>query len=254
MVEVCLVRYFLDITYRGTNYHGWQNQQNAISIQEEIETACKKILGKPVSITGSGRTDTGVHAFQQIAHVDIDDEVDIAQLKYRLNSLLSKDISINDIVKVTPTSHARFDAEKRSYIYQIHKDKSPFKVGVSYYFRKEIDLDEIRKACTVIKEWRDFESLSKVQTEVNHFNCEIFSIEWRETNDGYEFFVCANRFLRGMVRTMVGLLLDEGASKLSLDNLISILEQRDRRAASRAVPAEGLFLSEVVYPEHIYIK
>ena len=248
------MRYFLDISYCGTQYHGWQNQTNASSVQETIEEGLSKILREKVSVTGSGRTDTGVHAKQQIAHFDSDLIQDQAKFQFQLNSLLPNDIAIKDLRKVQDSAHARFDAVKRSYQYFINCKKDPFKRGLSYYFRKDLDKDQIEKGCQLIKETTDFQSFSKVQTEVNNFLCEIHEISWQETNDGHVLYVCANRFLRGMVRTIVGTLLDVGTGKLSIEDLSYILEKRDRKEASRSVPAEGLFLYQVKYPKNIYLR
>lgn len=242
----------MDITYRGTQFNGWQTQPNGTTIQEEIEKGLKMLLKKDTPLSGSGRTDTGVHATQQIAHFDAD-EMDASQLTYKLNSFLPKDIAINSITQVSEEAHARFAAESRKYHYQLHQAKDPFKDGLSYYFTLKLDVAEINRACEIIRNWQNFECFSRVHTEVNHFNCEVFDAKWIQDGSKHLFIIQANRFLRGMVRAVVGTLIDVGMGKTSLTELKEILESRDRKKAGRAVPAEGLYLQEVTYPKKIYL-
>lgn len=246
------MRYFLDISYKGTNYHGWQIQSNGNTIQAEIENALSTIFQKTISIVGSGRTDKGVHATQQIAHVELDKPFELENLKYKLNSFLPSDISINNITRVTSEAHARFDATKRTYHYHLHHEKNPFKQDSSYYFSQEINGELISEGCKIICDWENFECFSKVHTEVNNFNCQIFTARWEQNETHSRFVVEANRFLRGMVRAMVGTLLDVGTGKTSIDDLKNILKSNDRSLAGRAVPAQGLFLEKIEYPEKIY--
>ncbi len=222
-------------------------------MQEEIEKALSTILKKESSILGSGRTDTGVHASQQIAHFDTDHKIDTSQLVFKLNSFLGDSIAINSIRRVKDNVSARFEATSRKYHYHIHQSKDPFKVGLSYYFKPELNVELINKACDIIKGWKNFECFSKVHTEVNHFNCDIFQTKWIQDETNHLFEVSANRFLRGMVRAMVGTLLNVGLEKTSIDDLQLILESNDRRKAGRAVPPEGLYLQEVIYPTDIYL-
>lgn len=247
------MRYFLDIAYVGTAFHGWQIQKNANSVQAEINNALSTILGVATECLGSGRTDTGVHSTNQIAHFDSSDKIDESYLSYRLNSLLSKEIAINSCKRVKEDAHARFDADLRSYEYHILQKKNPFRNGQAYFLSNNVDIEIINQACELLSEWKDFEAFSKVKTEVNNFNCDIHEIRWEETNEGSIFHVSANRFLRGMVRAMVGTLLEVGQSKMSLSQLVEVLESKDRRKAGRAVPPEGLYLTKVKYPEHIFI-
>jgi tRNA pseudouridine38-40 synthase len=247
------VRYFLDINYKGTHYHGWQVQPNGNTIQAELENALSIILKTEISIVGSGRTDTGVHASQQIAHFEYPDPIDPAKMVYKLNSFLPKDIGIAGLQKVSDEAHARFDATKRTYHYHIHRTKNPFKTETSYYFSQEVSTDLILDGCKIIGEWQNFESFSKVHTEVNNFNCEIFDIDWIEKKNNSLFIIQANRFLRGMVRAIVGTLLDVGMKKTSLDELKELLKKNDRSLAGRAVPAHGLFLEKIEYPDNIYL-
>lgn len=248
------MRYFLDISYNGSNYHGWQVQTNANSVQETIESAISKILTSSIQITGSGRTDTGVHAIQQVAHFDNNKSFDTAQLVYQLNSMLPWDISINNCYLVPDEAHARFDAVERAYKYFIHQKKDPFVHGQSYYFKPVLDVQAIEKACEILKECEDFESFSKVKTDVTNFKCQILETGWEQTDQGYVFTISANRFLRGMVRAIVGTLIDVGQKKLTLQQFKKILEAKDRSEAGTNVPAQGLFLSRVVYPKEYYPK
>ena len=243
----------MDISYLGTNYHGWQIQPNGITVQEELEKGMSTLFQKEIQITGSGRTDAGVHATQQIAHFDLDELVDCAQLTYKLNAYLGHDISIRGIRKVHEEANARFSATSRKYHYHIHNAKDPFKHGLSYYFRPPLNIDLVNKGCEIIKGWQNFECFSKVHTEVNHFNCDIFHARWEKEGVNHVFEITANRFLRGMVRAIVGTLIDVGLEKTSLDELKRILESNDRSEAGRAVPPDGLYLQEVVYPSDIYL-
>ena len=247
------MRFFIDISYKGTAYHGWQEQNNAITVQQMINEKLSQLLRTETKCVGSGRTDTGVHAKQQIIHFDVEETLDLDRFLYKLNAVLPEDIAANEIRAVNKEAHARFDATKRSYHYYLHAKKTPFKKEQSFFFPHALDLESIEEGCKIFKQWTDFESFSKVKTEVNHFNCEIFEIEWQVEPNGYIFFVSANRFLRGMVRAMVGTLLDIGIGKLTPGQLVTILEKKDRRAASRSVPPQGLFLSSVIYPNDIYL-
>ena len=196
----------------------------------------------------------GVHAKQQIAHFDWHETFDLSQLQFKLNSFLSPYIAINSIREIKPEIHARFDAIERSYEYYVGLKKSPFDQGYSYYFPKQIDIETMNEAAATLLGSHDFESFSKVKTEVNNFICNIVSANWQSENDSLVFHVTANRFLRGMVRAMVGTLLEVGLGKLTVEEFTQIIEQKDRRAAGRAVPAKGLFLSKVTYPSSIYIN
>lgn len=247
------MRYFMDLSYRGTAFHGWQIQPNAHTVQSEIQQAMSTILQNGTEIVGSGRTDTGVHASQQIAHFDVDEEIDVEKLKFRLNALLPGSISINEIIPVYPTAHARFDAQSRTYHYRIHTQKNPFREGLSYLYNRELNLDKIAEALELIRGWKNFQAFSKVHTDVVHFDCDIFDAKWEESNDGYVFSVSANRFLRGMVRALVGTLLEIGLERITTKDLQIILESGDRSNAGRAVPPEGLYLSKVKYPKSIYL-
>lgn len=252
MHQICPVRYFMDITYRGTPFSGWQTQPNAPTIQEEIEKGLALLLQKKTPLTGSGRTDAGVHASHQIAHFEAADIVP-AHLQHKLNAFLPRDIAINEIRAVQPEAHARFDAVARTYHYHLHQAKAPFLTGTSYYFSSALNVSRIHQACELITKWHNFECFSKVHTEVNHFNCNIYKADWQHLGSSHLFVIQADRFLRGMVRAIVGTLLDVGLQKTSIDRFQEILESNDRKKAGRAVPAQGLFLQEVSYPKEIYL-
>tara|TARA_R110000868_G_scaffold171596_3_gene407287 strand:- start:334 stop:1080 length:747 start_codon:yes stop_codon:yes gene_type:complete len=246
------MRYFIEISYNGTAYHGWQLQKNAISIQEKINDALSKKLRQPTSCIGSGRTDTGVHALVQMAHFDVGKPIlEYENFLFQLNSILPHDISVNKLIEVNETASARFDAISRSYIYKIHCRKNPFLDGRSYFFNQPLDIGKMNEACKVLYDWTDFQAFSKVRTEVHTFNCDIIKAEWKLENDLLTFSVTANRFLRGMVRALVGTMLDVGQNKMSLENFKEILASKDRQNAGRSVPACGLYLCDINYPESI---
>jgi len=245
------MRYFCTVAYDGSNYHGWQSQKNAISVQQVIEESFSTVLRRATVITGSGRTDTGVHATRQVFHFDTEKTISESGF-HKFNSILPKDISIRNLVRVVDHAHARFDATQRSYEYYIIQDKDPFMLNRAYRYSKDLDLDKMNNACQVILQTNDFESFSRVHTDVNNFLCEISEAYWEEQNDLIVFHVSSNRFLRGMVRAMVGTLLDIGIGKTTLTDLKSTLISKDRQKAGRSVPAMGLYLSNVEYPDQIF--
>ncbi len=248
--------YFLTTSYKGTAYHGWQKQPNAVSVQEKIEQALSLILVEEVSILGSGRTDAGVHATGQVFQLKLEEFVDVAQIVYRLNKILPHDIAINNYKEVQPTAHARFDALSRTYEYHLINTKDAFGNYLSYYFKKPLNISLMNEAAAKMKQFTDFESFSKIKTDVNTFNCEIFEAIWKaeqkQDSELLVFRVSANRFLRGMVRAMVGTLLEVGLGKITVPKFEAILQSKDRSAAGRSVPAHGLFLTSVKYPQEIY--
>jgi tRNA pseudouridine38-40 synthase len=248
------MRFFFEISYNGTNYSGWQSQNNATGVQAVVEDALSKLLREEISIVGSGRTDTGVHCEQQFFHADIQNEFDEEKLVLKLNSFLPKDIAIPSIHQVKDDAHARYDAIERSYIYRITTKKNPFLDGLALHYFKALDIPLMNKAAALMIGKHDFESLSKVKTDVNNFMCDVKKAEWKEEGAALEFGITANRFLRGMVRATVGTLLDVGTRKTSLKEFEDILASRDRREAGANVPPYGLYLVEVKYPEGIFFK
>lgn len=212
------------------------------------------MLRTPVSIVGSGRTDTGVHCEQQFFHVDIAAAFDKERLVQRLNSLLPRDIAMRAIHKVRPDASARYDAIERTYRYHITRVKNPFLEGLAWHYFKELNVDNMNRAAAYIVGTHDFECFSKVKTDVNHFICEIKKAVWVEKGSDLIFAISANRFLRGMVRAIVGTLLDVGTGKITYKDFVAIVESRDRKRAGANVPACGLFLERVRYPARIFIK
>ena len=243
------MRYFIECAYKGTNYSGWQIQINALAVQEVIEKALSTLLKTKVEITGSSRTDAGVHANQQIAHFEIDNEInDTDNLVYRMNKILPFDISIKQIFEVADDYHSRFEAISRKYEYRISRKKNPFQKGLSYEFNGDLNLELMNKACLILFKYINFQCFSKIKTEVLTYNCTILEARWEEnTDDTLIFHVKANRFLRGMVRSIVGTLLEIGLEKISLEDFEQIILSKNRKNAGWSVPAEGLFLMEVNY-------
>ena len=241
------MRYFLELAYNGKNYFGWQIQPDVISVQEKINTALSTILQEKIAVVGAGRTDTGVHASQMYAHFDVEKELD-ANFTYRLNSILPKDIVIYKIILVADEAHARFDAIQRSYEYKIWIGRNPFLLDSSWQFNfKNIDVVSMNKAAEILFEYENFECFSKVKTEVHTFNCEIKNAKWILNGNELTFYITANRFLRNMVRAIVGTLLNVGLQKITIEEFRAVIESRNRSKAGTSVPAKGLFLTEVAY-------
>ncbi|SEN35852.1 tRNA pseudouridine38-40 synthase [bacterium A37T11] len=248
-------RYFIELAYHGAAYHGWQTQPNAITVQEVLDAALSTFFRETVSTLGCGRTDTGVHAAQFFAHFDLNLPIDMKREKeiiYRLNGLLPFDIAVNGIKSVPAEAHARFDALSRTYEYRIHFGKQPFLNGLSWQQRSVPDMLAMNDAARLLKEYCDFSSFSKSNTQVFTNNCCITEALWVWKND-YQlvFRITADRFLRNMVRAIVGTLLEIGWMKLSVEDMRRIIESRDRSIAGVSVPACGLYLTEVSYPSHL---
>ena len=248
------MRYFFEIAYHGKNYAGWQSQANAVGVQSVVEEVLSKMFREPVKIVGSGRTDTGVHCEQQFFHVDIAGDFDEAQAIPRLNSFLPKDISIPTIRKVKADASARYNAIERTYQYRITVKKNPFLQELAWHYFKVLDIQTMNKAAALLVGEHDFECFSKVKTDVNHFICAVKKAEWQKKGDLLEFTVTANRFLRGMVRAIVGTLLDVGTGKTSMKEFQSIIHSKDRKKAGANVPPYGLYLTKVKYPAHVFSR
>lgn len=249
-----VLRYFFFLSYKGTKYHGWQVQPNANTIEAEISKALHTLFKESIPIVGSGRTDTGVHAKEQVFHADIHQKLDYQSTIQKLNGILPKDIVINDIKPVSDSAHARFDAELRSYEYHIRFKRTPFNKDEFHYLPQVPNKEVINTACQALLGEHDFTSFSKVKTEVNNFRCTIFSAKWEQNETEAVFYVSANRFLRGMVRAMVGTLLNLGLNKISIDEFHAILAANNRSRAGQSVPAQGLYLCEVRYPKEIFLS
>lgn len=243
------MRYFIEISYIGTHFHGWQLQKDGVpTIQGEVEKALSTVLNTPVFIQGSSRTDTGVHARQQFAHFDVEDRLEPSVID-RLNRFLPRDISVRNLYPVKEDTHARFDATGRKYIYRIIHRKDPFKKEFSALYTRRPDVEAMNRATALLFNYTDFQCFSKTKTNVLTFNCTITEAVWREEGDVLEFHISANRFLRGMVRAVVGTLLDVGSGKISLKGFEEIILGKDRTKAGSASKAEGLTLENVYYPE-----
>lgn len=248
------MRYFFEIAYHGAKYNGWQSQHNAVGVQTIVEDVLSKIFRSSVGIVGSGRTDTGVHCEQQFFHVDLDKAFGPEELLLKMNSFLPRDIAIRSIRPVRADASARYDAIERSYRYQITRIKDPFQQGLSWHFFKAVKIENMNKAAALLVGEHDFECFSKVKTDVNHFICDVKKAQWVEKGHVLVFTISANRFLRGMVRAIVGTLLDVGTGKITQKEFVSILQSRDRKKAGANVPAMGLYLQKVRYPARIFIK
>lgn len=245
------MRYFLEIAYDGTRFHGWQVQPNALSVQEVLDDCLRKVLRQPVSSTGSGRTDTGVHASQQFAHFDVAQPLDAQQVIYRLNRILPNDIAAIRLYKVPDDAHARFDAHARTYHYYITFAKNPFRRYHAYYHSRPLDTEQMNAAAALLLQHEDFTTFSKVKGDTTHYRCHIYEAIWRKQGEELVFTIRANRFLRGMVRLLVGTLVDVGRGKLTVQQFRQIITSQDRSKSSGAAPAEGLFLAKVEYPEEL---
>ncbi|MGY5849880.1 tRNA pseudouridine(38-40) synthase TruA [Salegentibacter sp. F14] len=243
------MRYFLELAYFGEKYHGWQNQPDATSIQEVVETALGKLFQRTTEITGAGRTDAGVHAKQIFAHFDTLERIDARQLQFKLNSMLPSDIAVNDIFEVKAIAHARFDALSRSYEYLIINKKNPFLMDRTYLIKKHLDVDKMNEAANILKTYTNFKCFSKSRTDVKTYNCKIEQARWEWEGDILKFSITADRFLRNMVRAIVGSLLEVGLGKTSVNNLHEIIQSEDRSKAGTSVPARALYLTRVTYPK-----
>ena len=246
------MRYFLDISYIGTGYAGWQIQKNAIGIQQVLNEKLSILLRESITCFASGRTDAGVHAVQQIVQFDTDLEIDAYSWLPKLNSLLPNDVVANSVVKVNEEASARFDAISRTYHYKISQKRNPFLIERALFIYKELDINKINEAAKQLLLHTDFESFSKVHTDVNHFHCTITEANLNQEQDILLFTIKANRFLRGMVRTIVGTLIDVGLNKTNLQDFENIILKRDRKLAGQSVSADGLYLFKVEYPESVY--
>ena len=237
------------MSYVGTNYHGWQIQNNANSVQEELNTVLSTMAEEEISTLGCGRTDTGVHALQYYCYFDSDRKMSDQNYLHRINMTLPNDIAVKRIFKVEPKAHVRFDVSSRTYEYWIHRAKSPFLVNRSYYLNYDLNLELMNDAAKILFEYKDFECFSKTSTQVSSFECEIMEAHWEVREDGLVFTIKANRFLRNMVRASVGSLIEIGKGSLTLEMFKEIIESKNRSEAGATVPAHALYLTTVVYPD-----
>ncbi|MBZ0242739.1 MAG: tRNA pseudouridine(38-40) synthase TruA [Bacteroidales bacterium] len=250
-------RYFIHLAYNGSNYHGWQRQNNAHSVQAELEKCLSLKLSSSIDIMGCGRTDTGVHARNFYAHFDLETTLDVKHtpiLIAELNRFLPRDIVIYDIWEVPAYAHARFDATERTYQYHVHQQKIVFGDELSYFVYTEPDLDKMNKAAAILLKYNDFTSFAKLHSQTKTNLCTIKSAFWTKRGEQLVFEITADRFLRNMVRAIVGTLLEVGQGRRDLENFRQLIESRDRNAAGYSVPAHALFLHQIRYPEDFFEK
>ena len=247
-------RYFIYFSYDGAAYHGWQVQPNAITVQQVLEDALSKLMRQPVPLVGAGRTDSGVNAACMVAHADFPCEIDAGQLIYKLNRILPPDIAVSDVRRVKDDAHARFDAVSRRYMYRVVTEKSPFLRNYACRVSGTVDFESMNKAACLLYEYTDFTSFSKLHTDVKTNNCKVTHAEWKQVGDSeWVFEIEADRFLRNMVRAIVGTLLMVGRGKMSIDGFRAVIENKARGEAGDSAPGEALFLVSVTYPESIFV-
>lgn len=242
-------RYFVTLSYDGTRYHGWQIQPNGVSVQERLQEALSTLLRKPVAVTGAGRTDAGVHARMMVAHFDWEgEEIECRQLAYKLNRLLPNDIAISKVEAVSEEMHARFSATSRMYCYYIHTKKDPFLRAYSCEIHYPLDFAKMNEAAQVLMTYEDFGAFCKSGADVKTTLCHVTKAEWVQTSPTTWYFeIRANRFLRNMVRAVVGTLIEVGRGRLSLDDFKRVIEGKQRSDAGESMPGNALFLEDVVY-------
>ena len=242
------MRYFITFSYDGTAYHGWQIQPHSVSVQEEIQKALSTLLRRPMEVVGAGRTDTGVHARKMFAHFDSEYELECSQLVYKLNKLLPRDIAVQHVEQVSDDMHARFSAKSRTYHYYVHLGKNPFLRSYSWQLYGNPDFELMNRAAAVLMEYTDFTSFSKVNTDTKTNDCTITEAHWDRVGEGqWRFTITANRFLRNMVRAIVGTLMEVGRGRMTIEQLRQVIEAKDRCRAGDSVPGNALFLVDVKY-------
>lgn len=242
------MRYFIEFAYNGKNYCGWQLQPHSPSVQETLNKALSTLLRTEIDATGAGRTDTGVHARQMYAHFDHQGIADNEALVHRLNAFLPKDIVVYRVIPLHDDAHARFDATSRTYEYHIHNFKDAFVNDSSWYFFHKLDVDKMNEAAKVLFSHIDFKCFSKTHTDVKTFNCKVTEAHWQQNGPHLVFTVTADRFLRNMVRAIVGTLVNVGLGKMTVEDFNAVIESRNRSNAGASVPAHGLYLTKVEYP------
>lgn len=253
--ELMKTRYFIFISFKGTSYHGWQVQPESVTVQKVLDEALSVVLNEKISTIGAGRTDTGVHARFFCAHFDSlsPDLSSVKNLVFRLNCFLPKDISVSEIRKVVPDSNARFSAISRTYKYYISRIKDPFNENTCWYLHTKLDIALMNEACQILVNNTDFTSFSKLHSDTKTNICRIYNARWTEESENQIFTIKADRFLRNMVRAIVGTMIEVGSIKLDLTEFAMIFDKKDRCSAGISAPARGLFLSDIEYPEEIFI-
>lgn len=245
------MRYFIEIAYNGAQYCGWQIQPNASTVQEVLQKKLSILVQRDIKVVGAGRTDTGVHAKQLFAHFDIDEIKNTSELIFRLNSFLPNDISVVNLFQVKDDAHARFDATQRAYQYVISLKKNPFLEGLAFQIHNKPDVKLMNEAAKTLLNYNNFKCFSRSKTDVKTYNCTIEKAYWKEEENQLIFTISADRFLRNMVRAIVGTLLDVGYHKTSIEEWHQIIQTKDRSKAGASAPAHGLYLTRVHYPETI---
>jgi tRNA pseudouridine38-40 synthase len=245
------LRYFIELSYNGKAYHGWQNQPNAITVQQVLEETLSTLLQTKIAVVGAGRTDAGVHASQMFAHFDFETDLDLSNFVFKLNSFLPNDIAIHDIFRVKADAHARFDAIQRTYHYKISNKKNVFTDDFAYNMHLQVDVTKMNEACNVLLQYKDFQCFSKSNTDVKTYYCKIERAEWIIDNNELTFIISADRFLRNMVRAIVGTLINIGLGKMEVNELHDVIQSKNRSEAGFSVPAHGLYLKTITYPDHI---
>ena len=245
------MRYFIELSYNGKAYHGWQTQPNAISVQAVLEKGLSTLLKEPISTMGAGRTDAGVHAKQLFAHFETEVLFDAEKLLYKLNSFLPGDISIQSIFKVNPDAHSRFHALSREYLYRIALEKNPFNTEHAFLLKPKLDIERLKAATKILLDYKDFQCFSKSNTDVKTYHCNIMKAEWQLVENELHFTIKADRFLRNMVRAIVGTLINIGIGKVEVETLHDIIKSKNRSEAGFSVPAHALYLTAIKYPETI---
>jgi tRNA pseudouridine38-40 synthase len=248
-------RYFIFISYKGTSYHGWQIQPNSVTVQQILEESLSVVLNEKISTIGAGRTDTGVHATFFCAHFESNspDLTESWNLVFRLNQYLPSDISVRSIRKVVPDANARYSAVSRTYKYYISKVKDPFFDNSSWYLHGKIDISAMKEACKMLYNYSDFTSFSRLHSGTKSNICKIYNAGWQESDNRLIFNIKADRFIRNMVRAIVGTMVDIGFGKMDLREFEEIIISKDRCEAGKSAPAKGLFLVDIEYPEEIFI-
>ena len=248
------MRYFIYLEFDGSAYSGWQIQPHSPSVQQTLEQSLALFLRQDVSVTGAGRTDAGVHASEMVAHFDLDEPQDCAWMQNKLNGILPADIAVHRIVPVKADAHARFDAIARTYKYYVTLNKSAFNRDYSWFLPNEPDFEMMNSAAEILMKTVDFTSFSKLHTDTKTNDCRVTEAKWEELPDGrWVFTITADRFLRNMVRAIVGTLMEVGRGKLTVDGFQRIIESKDRCSAGDSAPAQGLFLHKIVYPDNLFL-
>ncbi len=248
------MRYFIEFSYNGKGYHGWQKQPDVVTVQAVLEDAMSTVLQQNIEVVGAGRTDTGVHAKQMYAHFDMQERISDSQIVFKFNQLLPRDIAVINLHQVKDDAHARFDALSRTYQYFISEKKNPFTTESAHFLKNTLDIEAMNEASKSLFNYKNFKAFSKVHTDVKTYNCMMMVAEWERRDGNLLFTIKADRFLRNMVRAIVGTMIDVGTRKLQLKDFTDIIKSQNRSNAGTSVPAHGLYLIKIDYPEDTFIN